>query len=99
MADSYLLKADLRKEPANIVRRTGKIPAVVYGRGSENKLLEIDYQEFRRIFRDAGYSSILELSFDSKKVPVLVHEVDLDPVRDTFIHIDFIRTGSIRTES
>lgn len=71
--------------------REDLIPAEYYGRGVENKSFQIDYQSFRKAYRESGNSTIIELKVDGKEsINVLVHDVQLDPVTDLFVHIDFI---------
>lgn len=72
------------------VRAAGRIPAVYYGQGKPSLSLQLDYQTFRRIFEQAGENTLIELSVDGEKYPVLVHDVQFDPVTDNFAHIDFI---------
>ncbi len=66
------------------------IPAEYYGRGVENKSLQMDYQTFRRAFNKAGTNTIIDLKIDGKAHKVLVHDVQYNPVADTFTHVDFI---------
>jgi len=67
------------------------VPAEYYGRGVENKSFQIDYQSFRKAYRESGNSTIMELKVDGKEsLNVLVHAVQRDPVTDLFVHIDFI---------
>ncbi|MEK7523818.1 MAG: 50S ribosomal protein L25 [Patescibacteria group bacterium] len=90
--DSMTLEVALRKPQAKgrHVRLGGEIPAVYYGRGQKPMSLQLSYQKFRKVFEKAGENTIIELELDGKKHPVLVHEVQYDPVLDTVIHIDFI---------
>lgn len=59
-----LLNAKIRKETGkkvDVLRKAGKIPAVVYGPGEKNVSLEIDEKEFNKVFKLAGESSLIEL--------------------------------------
>lgn len=68
---------------------SGMIKAVVYGPGVENANIVIDEKEFKKVFRQAGESSLIELTIGKEKRPVLVHEIQKDSVSDLIIHIDF----------
>ena len=72
------------------LRENGRIPAVVYGHKVKNILLDIDEKEFIKVFKTAGESSLIELDVEGEKEkrPVLVHEMQIDPVSDKVIHID-----------
>ena len=90
--DTYNLSAAPRdlSVPAKTLRVEGQIPAVIYGEGVENVNFQMDYQDFRRIYRKAGGSSIVDLEIDGKKFKSLVHRVDFDPVTDKITHVDFL---------
>lgn len=86
------LNATLRQtkgKQINSIRHQGRIPAVVYGPGVKNANVEVDEKEFRKVFQKAGESSLVELLVDKEKRPVLIHEIQKDPLTDNIIHIDF----------
>jgi large subunit ribosomal protein L25 len=76
---------------AKELRAQNLIPAVCYGRGFENRSLEVGYQAFRKVFKETGSSQVLNLSVDGQKIPVLVHEVGYNPMTDRFDHVDFLQ--------
>lgn len=86
-----LLPAELRTsgEKAKAVRQRSRIPAVYYGHGKKNLSLSLDYQTFRKTFDKAGESTVVELSIDGQKVPVLIYDVQYNPVTDRISHVDF----------
>ena len=88
-----VLDAKIRntKGKARKLRGNNLIPAVCYGRGFENRSLEVAYQDFRKIYIKAGSSQVFNLSIDGEMVPVLVQEVAYNPVSDRFDHIDFLQ--------
>jgi len=92
------LNAKIRKETGKktrILKESDRIPAVVYGHDVKNVLLDIDYKEFQKVLREVGESSLLELNIegDKEKRPVLVHELQKDPITDRFIHVDFFQAS------
>ena len=90
------LNAKIRKEAGKktrVLKESGKIPAVVYGPGVKNISLEIDQLEFKKVFKEAGESSLIDLKVDKEKRPVLIHEIQKDPVSDKIIHIDFFQAS------
>lgn len=82
------LQAKLREKKLKI---PGEIPAVVYGSGVKNTSLSIDAKEFRKVYRQAGESSLIELTLEDGKAkhPVLVQEIQREPVSGDVIHVDF----------
>lgn len=92
------LKAKIRKEigrKTKTIKNAGKIPAVVYGPGVKNVSLEVEYETFKKIFSQTGESSLvsLEVEGESKPRPVLIHEIQKDPLTERFIHVDFYQTS------
>lgn len=92
------LKAKTRTETGRktgLIKGSGRIPAVVYGHKVKNVLLDVDYKEFSKVLKEAGESSLIELSIEGEKEkrPVLVHELQRDPISDKFIHIDFFQAS------
>ena len=73
------------------LRAKGIVPAVVYGHGVETRSVELDTRVFEKIFRQAGESSLIDLSINGKpSVKVLIQEVQYDPLRNaTITHVDF----------
>jgi large subunit ribosomal protein L25 len=71
------------------LRKTGKVPAVVYGHKVESQNLEVDEREFRKVFKQAGENTIISLKVENKEIPVLIHDVQNHYLKDTPVHIDF----------
>ncbi len=73
------------------LRKMNLIPAEYYGRGIQNISLQLDYQSFRKMYRKAGFNTVITLEIEgggTKKV--LIHEVDRHPVTDLFSHVELI---------
>lgn len=83
------LIANKRTEDVRQVRKQGFVPGVVYGQGMKSLSISVDYKLFKKVYSEAGENAVIELEIDGKKYNVLVKEVQLDPVRDTFLHVDF----------
>lgn len=89
--ETLLLNAELRDKSvkAKNLLEEKKIPVEYYGKGIENLSLQVNAGDFRRLFRKAGYNTVIELVVDGKNYPVLVHDLSQHPVSDDFMHIDF----------
>lgn len=90
------LEAKIRKnfgKRTKSIKNQGQIPAVVYGPGVKNFSLEVNEKEFKKVLKVAGESSLFELLVDGDKKPVLVHEIQKDPVSDKIIHVDFFQAS------
>lgn len=82
------IRIELGKK-TKVMKSQGQIPAVVYGPGEKNISLTVDEKEFKKVLKVAGESSLVELLVDGVKKPVLIHEIQKNPVSDKIIHIDF----------
>lgn len=93
--EMLVLEANLRDATVKSrkIRKADKIPSVCYGKGFDPMALQVDYQSFRKIFRQAGSSQVINLSVDGKKVPVLVHDIAYDSITDNFEHVDFLQVN------
>jgi large subunit ribosomal protein L25 len=72
------------------LRREGFVPGVVYGgRGQEDAVsFKVNGRVLRQVLVDG--SALIDLQVDGKKLPVIVKDRQLDPVRDELIHIDLL---------
>lgn len=88
----FVIKADKRDADANLsfLRKSGKIPAVFYGAGATTTSVTLSNVEFKKIWRDAGESSAIKIATPNGDVNALIHEVQVDPVTDEPIHVDFL---------
>jgi large subunit ribosomal protein L25 len=85
-------RQDSGKGPARRLRRAGRIPAVLYGRGEQTRLLSVDGRELERLFsRISVESTIIDLRVEGERKPVraLVREVQTHPFRSEILHVDF----------
>jgi large subunit ribosomal protein L25 len=91
--DKAVLNVQVRDKAvkAKNLRKEGLLVAEFYGHGMENMSLQMDYQEFRKLYREAGENTVIDLVVEGgKTLKVLVHQVEYDPVTDEFQHVDFI---------
>lgn len=74
-----------------IIRSNGMIPAVVYGARVENTLISVPSTLFTKLLKTAGETSAIVLEItDDKNVDVLIHDVQVDPIKGFPIHVDFL---------
>ncbi len=71
-------------------KEAGEIPAVFYGAGEKSTSVYISKTEFKKMWRQAGESSAIKVSMPEKDIDVLIHEVQVDPITDEPIHVDFL---------
>ena len=76
------------KGVARKIRATGKIPAVIYGHGTEPQHVTLPAHDTALILRKSN--QVLELDIDGTIQLALVKDVQKDPVRQIIEHIDLI---------
>jgi large subunit ribosomal protein L25 len=77
---------------ARRLRRSGRVPGVLYGGGGEPIGFDADARELRHALAGAG--AVLDLSLDGKKAtPVVLKEAQRDPVRGDTVHVDLLRVN------
>ncbi len=99
MAEIATIAAQVRervgKGAARATRRRGLVPGVIYGGKAPPNAIAIDRRELNQELNRGGFTNRLyEVVVDGKKERVLPREVQLDPVTDTPIHVDFLRLVS-----
>ena len=82
------------KGAARAVRREGKVPAVIYGDKKPPETIALDGNELKKLYQSGIFlSTIYEIAVDGAKQRVLPRDLQLDPVKDHIIHVDFLRVG------
>lgn len=72
------------------LRREGLVPGVVYGPVvDETVSVSVNQREFDKFYMQHGHSTIFTLKWDGGSQPVLIREVQIDPVRRDSLHVDF----------
>ncbi|MEQ8344338.1 MAG: 50S ribosomal protein L25/general stress protein Ctc [Sneathiellaceae bacterium] len=83
------------KGTARALRREGRIPAVIYGDKKDPESISVDFREIQKMIEQGHVNNqIYEINLDSGKHVVLARDVQLDPVTDWPIHVDFLRVGA-----
>jgi large subunit ribosomal protein L25 len=92
MADDNKLIAEARtsfgKGAARRIRATGKIPAVIYGHGTDPQHVTLPGHEVSLILRKAN--AVFDLDINGKSQLALVKDVQKDPVRQIIEHLDLV---------
>jgi large subunit ribosomal protein L25 len=81
------------KNAARRVRVAGKIPAVIYGPGSEPVAIEVDPKQISRIlFSETGHNTIFDVEIPGKPTAkAMIVDWQREPIKDQLIHIDLKR--------
>ncbi len=71
------------------LRASGGVPAVVYGPKQEAVHISLDAKVFDKIRKEAGESTIVELTGLDKPIEVLIKGIDFNPMKQQVMHVDF----------
>jgi large subunit ribosomal protein L25 len=89
-------KYSLTGQPRTIVgkkvktlRSKGQLPATIYGKTVKSASISVPNDAFKQVYENAGETGLIELTIDKTVHPVLVHNVQVDPVSDIPLHIEF----------
>lgn len=76
-------------EPADVLRKRGVIPAVFYGPKENATAISLDAHSFKRIWHEAGETTVITLRGVGEEKETLIHDVQFHPVTSVPIHVDF----------
>jgi large subunit ribosomal protein L25 len=74
------------------IRRTGNVPGVVYGHGTESRPITVDAHDLQlALHTEAGANALINLEIDGgKPVLTMARVVDKHPFRNEYRHVDFV---------
>lgn len=104
MAETFNLEAQARTitgKKVSQLRRSGLVPAVVYGSKIDAFNVQIPYRELQTTLLKAGGTNLINVLVDGKGTPVLAREVQRSVLRGEILHVDFLAvdmTQTIRAE-
>ncbi|MGD9986055.1 50S ribosomal protein L25/general stress protein Ctc [Pseudonocardia sp.] len=83
-------RTEFGKGAARRTRRAGKIPAVLYGHGTDPQHLALPSLEFARVVRDQGRNAVLEINISGTPQLALTKTVVVHPIRPYIEHVDLL---------
>lgn len=89
-----ILKAEERSVSGRKVKRLrkeGKLPGNVYGSDIKSTAVTLDAKEFLAEYKKAGETSVIDLVVGKQTYPVLIHNIQVDPVTSNPLHADFLK--------
>ncbi|MCF7965143.1 MAG: 50S ribosomal protein L25/general stress protein Ctc [Methylobacter tundripaludum] len=82
------------KNAARRVRRTGSVPAVIYGGHAEPQMLVLSHNEvIKHLAHEAVYSHVLDIKVDGKTEKAILKGVQRHPAKFQILHMDFLRVN------
>ena len=93
MAEAHIAaetRTEFGKGAARRTRRAGKIPAVLYGHGTDPQHLALPELEFKRIVREQGRNAVLTINVGGTPQLALTKTVVAHPIRPYIEHVDLL---------
>lgn len=84
------VRTEFGKGGARRTRRSGKIPAVIYGHGADPRHVSLPAREFAAAIKRGGGNVLLTLSLDGKDELTIPKAVQRHPIRGDYEHVDLI---------
>ncbi len=87
-------RSDLGKGASRRLRRTGRVPAIVYGAGDNPESISLDHNKVMHdLGNEAFYSHILTLNVSGTPQKVILRDIQRHPAKPIILHIDFLRVS------
>jgi len=84
-----MLKLITEKREGGKTVEGAKIPAVFYGPKAESTPIWVNEIELLKVWKEAGESTVVTLSYEGVEHDTLIHEIDREPVKGKIRHVDF----------
>jgi large subunit ribosomal protein L25 len=84
------VRTETGKGASRRARRGGKVPAVLYGHGSDPQHLELDAHDYAAVLRHSGTNAVLTLDIDGKEQLALTKALEIHPIRRNIQHADLL---------
>jgi large subunit ribosomal protein L25 len=85
-----LVRTETGKGASRRARRSGRVPAVLYGHGSEPQHLELDAHDLSAVLRHSGTNAVLTLDIAGKEQLALTKALEIHPIRRNIQHADLL---------
>ena len=87
-------RSDLGKGASRRLRRTGRVPAIVYGAGSEPENISLEHNKVMHdLENEAFYSHVLTLNVSGNQQKVILRDLQRHPAKPIIMHMDFMRVS------
>ncbi len=85
-------RTTMGSRPSGRLRREGKVPAVVYGLGTDTVSITVPARELQHILAgESGANTLITLDVDGESVLTLARQIHRHPTKGILVHVDFIR--------
>ncbi len=81
---------DVTGKQVKVLRRQGRLPAVLYGKSFKPLAVSLDFHEANRVLPGITSSHLVEVEVDGERHTALVREKQFHPVLGKLVHVDFM---------
>jgi large subunit ribosomal protein L25 len=88
------LKAEVRKISGRKVknlRKEGILPGNISGKKIKSEAVQVVFKDFEKVYKEAGETGLVTLEIGKEEKPVLIHNLQVNPVSDVPVHVDFLQ--------
>lgn len=75
------------------LRREGILPANIYGKEIKSLAVQVPLTEFEKVYKETGETGLLDLEVNKELHPVLIHNLQIDPLTRSPLHADFFQVN------
>ena len=87
-------RTDMGKGASRRLRRSGRVPAIIYGAGKEPQNISLDHNKMMHNLENEGFfSHIITVKLDGKKQKTILRDLQRHPARPILLHVDFQRVS------
>ncbi|WP_043751463.1 50S ribosomal protein L25/general stress protein Ctc [Imhoffiella purpurea] len=91
-------RAESGKGASRRLRRSGRVPAIVYGAHEEPEMVSVSHNELlKHLEHEAFYSHILDLKLGDRSAKVVLKDLQRHPAKPFILHVDFMRVSQGET--
>jgi large subunit ribosomal protein L25 len=97
-AEKLSMQAQMRsdaqrgKNEARRLRKSGRVPAVLYGAKKNAVSISLDPKEIARVLQsESGHNTIFELSVDGERTKAMIVDWQYEPIKGSLMHLDLKR--------
>jgi large subunit ribosomal protein L25 len=88
------LNAEVRKISGRKVknlRKEGILPGNISGKKIKSEAVQVVLKDFDKVYKEVGETGLLTLVIGKDEKPVLIHNLQVNPVSDAPVHVDFLQ--------
>src|SRR5512142_2843322 len=86
------------KNEARRVRKSGKLPATLYGAGQPPMSISVDPKAIAAILHSAtGHNTIFDLQLDGESTKSMIVDWQYEPIKGALLHLDLKRIAMDKT--